>query len=128
MMSGSGVSSRSRALGGMNGRKRVRIGFTGGAPTMAGNAVGRLDGSMFAMGISWPNESRASRGPLRCHSQDPSIEHEPDRNESYAANNFPGSFEFRADERERSGYAGEHDDGGEDHADGAFADDQAGRE
>ena len=41
---------------------------------------------------------------------------------------FPGRFEARADQRERRGHAGENDDRGDDHADDAFADDQARRE
>ena len=42
MMSGSGVSSRSRARAGMKGRKLARIGFVGCGPTMSWNSLGGL--------------------------------------------------------------------------------------
>ena len=51
MMRGNGVSSRSRAPGGINGRKLARIGFVGLAPTMSGNSLGGLRGSIIAMEI-----------------------------------------------------------------------------
>jgi hypothetical protein len=50
-MRGNGVSSRNLARGGMKGRKLARIGFSGLAPTMSGNSLGGLDGSILAMGI-----------------------------------------------------------------------------
>src|SRR5207244_12175616 len=97
MMSGNGVSSRSRARAGMKGRKLARIGFSGLYPTMSGISLGGFLRSIFAIPIvkspeQPPNDLRGSRRPGRSHSQDPSIKQERYGSEGHTADDNPDGF------------------------------------
>src|SRR4051794_27315460 len=100
MMSGSGVSSRTRAEAGTWGLKAARNGFAGFAPTMSGIsfggfvAVGTLRRFRFR-----PNESRRPCGPAGGHAQCPAVEHKRDHGKGDATDNDRSGFELGTNER-----------------------------